>query len=104
MKVQQLLTEFKDVFAWSCKKLKGIPRSNCEHKIELTVDARPIKQQPYRMNPNYAQRVRKDLNKLLDAQFIFPTETTQWLLPLVITSKKNGKLCICGLSELEFTN
>jgi hypothetical protein len=104
VKVQQLLTEFKDVFARSCKKLKRIPRSICEHKIELTVDARPIKQQPYRMNPNYAHRVRKDLNKLLDARFIFPIETTQWLLPLVIISKKNGKLCICGLSELEFTN
>jgi hypothetical protein len=31
------------------------------------------------MNPHYAQRVREDLNKLLDAQFIFPIETTQWL-------------------------
>jgi hypothetical protein len=47
------------------------------------------------MNPNYAQRVREDLDKLLDTQFIFPIETTQWLLPLVIISKKNGKLHIC---------
>ncbi len=47
------------------------------------------------MNPNYAQRIRKGLNKLSDAQFIFPIEITQWLSPLVIVPKKNDKLCIC---------
>jgi hypothetical protein len=46
------------------------------------------------MNPNYVQRVKKGFDKLLDAQFIFPIETTQWLSPLVIVPKKNGKLNI----------
>jgi hypothetical protein len=45
------------------------------------------------MNPNYAIKVRDKLfNKLLDARFIYPIETTQWLSPLVIVPKKNGKL------------
>jgi hypothetical protein len=48
------------------------------------------------MNPNYAQRIREDLDTLLDTQFIFPIETTQWLSPLVIVPKKNGKLHICA--------
>jgi len=47
------------------------------------------------MNPNYAQRVKEDLNKLLYTQFIFPIESIQWLSPLVIVLKKNGKLRIC---------
>jgi hypothetical protein len=46
------------------------------------------------MNFNYVQRVRKDLDKLLDAQIIFPIETTQWLSPLVIILRKNNKLRI----------
>jgi len=46
------------------------------------------------MNPNYVQRVKEGLDKLLDAQFIFPIKTTQWLSPLVIVPKKNGKLNI----------
>jgi hypothetical protein len=29
------------------------------------------------MNPNYALRVREDLDKLLDVGFIYPIETTQ---------------------------
>jgi hypothetical protein len=43
------------------------------------------------MNPNYAFKVREDLNKLL----IYPIETMPWLLPLVIVPKKNGKSRIC---------
>jgi hypothetical protein len=47
------------------------------------------------MNPNYALKVREDLDKLFDIGFIYPIETTQWLSPLVIIPKKNGKLQIC---------
>jgi hypothetical protein len=47
------------------------------------------------MNPNYDQEVREDFDKLLDAQFIFPIEITQWLSPFIIEPKKNGKLQIC---------
>jgi hypothetical protein len=47
------------------------------------------------MNLNYAQRVREDFNKLLDAHFIFLIETTQCLSLLVILPKKNGKSHIC---------
>jgi hypothetical protein len=36
--------EYKDVSAWSYKKLKGIPRKICEHKIELMVNAQLVKQ------------------------------------------------------------
>jgi hypothetical protein len=65
----------KDVFAWSYKELKGIPREICEHKIELMVDDQPIKQRQYKMNPNYALKVREDLDKLLDVKFIYPIKT-----------------------------
>jgi hypothetical protein len=34
-KAKKLLWEFKVVFAWSYKDLKGIPPSLAEHKIEL---------------------------------------------------------------------
>jgi hypothetical protein len=75
--------------------LKGIPKEICEPKSELSTDAQPIKQIKYIMNPNYALKVKEDLDKLLDIGFIYPIETTQWLSPLVIVPKKNGKLQIC---------
>jgi hypothetical protein len=55
-------------------------------------NAQPIKQRQYKMNPYYALKVKEYLDKLLDARFIYPIETTQWLFPLVIVPKKNGKL------------
>ncbi len=87
--------EYIDVFAWSYKQLKGIPREVCEYKIKLMVNVQLVKQKQYIMNPNYALRIIKDLDKLLDVRFIYPIETIQWLSPLVIVPKKNGKLCIC---------
>ncbi len=60
----------------------------------MIVDVHPIKW-PYWINPNYAQKVKEDLDKLLDTHFVFPIETTQWLSHLVIVPEKNDKLCIC---------
>ncbi len=96
LQMKNLLTDYKDVFAWNYKELKGIPREICEHKIQLMANAQPIKERQYKMNPNYAINVRDKLfDKLLDAGFIYPIETTQWLSPLVIVPKKNGKLRTC---------
>ncbi len=55
-------------------------------------DAQRIKQRQYKMNPNYALKMRENLDKLVDAEFIYPIEITQWLSPLVIVLKNNGKL------------
>ncbi len=82
--IKQLLLNYHDVFAWSYKDLKRIPREICEHKIELVANAQPIKQRQYRMNLNYALKIKEYLDKLLDTGFIYPIETAQWLSPLVI--------------------
>jgi hypothetical protein len=42
--IKELLVNYHDVFAWSYKDLKGIPREICELKIELVANAQPIKQ------------------------------------------------------------
>jgi hypothetical protein len=42
--IKKLLINYCDIFAWNYKDLKGIPKEIWEHKIELMVDAQPIKQ------------------------------------------------------------
>jgi hypothetical protein len=37
LKMEQLLKEFKDVFAWTYKDLKWIPPKLTQHKIELDI-------------------------------------------------------------------
>ncbi|KAL3680008.1 hypothetical protein R1sor_022964 [Riccia sorocarpa] len=50
---------------------------------------------PYRMNPNYAETVRKEIEKLREADFIYPVKEYEWLSSVVIVPKKNGKLRVC---------
>ncbi len=38
-----------------------------EHKIELFSNTKLLRQRPWKMNPNYAQMIKEELDKLLDA-------------------------------------
>jgi hypothetical protein len=37
LEVEQLLKEFKDVFAWTYKDLKGIPPKLAQNRMELDI-------------------------------------------------------------------
>jgi len=89
------LTEFKDVFAWTYKYLKGIPLELTWHKIELDIIIPQAHQARYKLNPNYVIVVKQDIDKLLTIRFIEFIEEATWLSPIVIIPKKNGKLKIC---------
>ena len=47
------------------------------------------------MNPTLKNIVKEELHKLLDAGFIYPISDSQWVSPLVMVPKKNGKWRIC---------
>ncbi|MCO5555393.1 hypothetical protein L7F22_008939 [Adiantum nelumboides] len=89
-----IFLEFKDVFSWDHTELKGIDLRVCQHKIPLRLDARPIKMQRYRMNPNYAAKVKEEIDALLKAGFIAEVESSDWLFPVVVVPKKNDNLRI----------
>ena len=58
-------------------------------------DATPIQQHRYQMNPNYAAKVKEEIDKLLKVGFIYPVNKATWLSPIVIVPKKNKKLRVC---------
>jgi len=47
------------------------------------------------MNPALNDIVKEELQKLLDAGFIYPISNSEWISPLVVVPKKNGKWRIC---------
>ena len=47
------------------------------------------------MNPALKEIVKEELKKLLIANFIYPISDSQWVSPLVIVPKKNGKWRVC---------
>ena len=93
--VHALLLSFKDVFAWNYSDMKGVDPRFYQHWITLKDDATPIRQHRYRMNPNYAAKVKEEIDKLLKVGFIYPIDKATWLSPIVIVPKKNKKLRVC---------
>ena len=87
--------EYKDCFAWSCDDMKGVPPEVVQHTIPIRDDAKPVQQRPYDMNPKYETIVKEEIDKLLDAGFIYEIEHTEWVSPIVIVTKKNGKIRVC---------
>ncbi len=65
LELKQLLKEFKDVFEWIYKDLKGNPPELAQHIIELDTTIPLAHQARYRLNPNYATTIKQDINKLL---------------------------------------
>jgi hypothetical protein len=47
------------------------------------------------MNPNLREILKEELQKLLNAGFIYPISDSEWVSSLVIVPKKNGKWRVC---------
>ena len=82
-----LLKQYKDVFAWSFEDMKGLDPAFCQHQINLHKDAKPVQQRRYRLNPNYAIKVKEEIDKLLKVGFIRPIKKATWLSPIVVVPK-----------------
>ena len=65
-------------------------------KIPLKPYAKLVKQRPYRLNPRYKEKVKAELDLMLDAGIIELVEESEWINPIVIQDKKTtGEVRIC---------
>lgn len=83
-----LFREYLEIFAWDHEDRKGIPRTLAEHTIDVVPNATRVQRRRYRMNPNYATRVKEELHKLLMAKFIFSVDSAPRLSPMVLFQKR----------------
>jgi len=66
-------------------------------KITLKLDIKPVKQRPYRLNPEYKERVRTKLDKMLVEGIIELVEESDWVSPIVVQEKKQKeeiRICV----------
>jgi hypothetical protein len=77
------------------KDLRGVPPEICEHKIVLEEGTTPVQQRQYIMNPKYFLLVKEEMDKLLEVGIIYHIPYNEWVSPIVVVPKKNGKLRIC---------
>jgi hypothetical protein len=93
-KITELLHEYQDFFPTKFTYMKVIKGPMGEMNIPLKADARPIKQRPYRLNPNYKQKVKIELDRMLEARIIELVEESKWIIPMVVQDKKSGEVRI----------
>lgn len=75
--------------------MKGLDPTLCTHRIYIREDCKPVRQPQRRINPALREIVKEELQKLLNAGFIYPFSDSQWVSPLVIVPKKGGKWRVC---------
>lgn len=90
-----LLKKNKKSFVWGYTDMQGIHPETCTHHIYTDTSIQPARQPQRRMNPMLKEIVRDELQKLLKVKFIYPISDNQWVSPLVIVPKKNGKWQVC---------
>ena len=71
--------------------MKGILGDLGVMRIPLKEGAKPLKQRPYRLNPRYKEKVRKELDKMLATGIIEPVEESEWVSPMVVQDKKTKR-------------
>ena len=90
-----MLREHLDTFVWSYKEMKRVHHPMCTHHNYFKEGCKTVHQPQRRMNPTLKDIIKEELQKLLDAGFIYPILDSEWVLPLVLVPKKNWKWRIC---------
>ena len=90
-----LLKQHKGEFVWQYTDMNGFPSNMCTHHIYIKSGSQPVCQPQQRMNPNLRDIVKEEIQNLLEPGFIYLISDNEWVSPLVIVPKKNGKWIFC---------
>jgi hypothetical protein len=59
-----------------------------ERKIELKPGSKPVRHRPYHLNPRVKEKVKRDIDKMMEDGIIFAVDEAEWVSPIVIQNKK----------------
>ena len=83
-KIIELLHEYQDLFPTKFTDMKGIKGPMGEMRIRLKPYANPFKQRPYRLNLKYKEKVKIELDRMLEVGIIEPVKELEWIIPMVV--------------------
>ncbi|GJS36494.1 hypothetical protein Tco_0534876 [Tanacetum coccineum] len=72
----EVLKSHKRAIAWKLSDIKGIDLEFCTHKILMEEDYEPTVQHQRRVNLKIHDVIKKEVEKLLDAGLIYPSQTS----------------------------
>jgi hypothetical protein len=77
--------------------MPGVPRELAKHRIDVNEGSKPIKQWLRRFLPDKKEVIKKEITKLMAAEFIREILHLDWLANLVLVQKKNTvewRMCV----------
>ena len=76
--------------------MPGLSRELVEHRLPIKKGFRPFKQKTHRFNSTIYDRIKEEINRLLQAGFIQPCRYAEWVSNIVPVEKKDfGKIRVC---------
>jgi hypothetical protein len=84
-----LLKEYSDCFSWDYTEMLGLDRSIVEHRLPLKKGFRPCQQRARQMRTEVLEEVKKEIEKMLEAEFIRPCRYAEWISNIVPVQKKD---------------
>ncbi|GKE14121.1 reverse transcriptase domain-containing protein, partial [Tanacetum coccineum] len=86
----KVLKSHKRAIAWKLSDIKGVNPEFCTHKILMEEDYEPTVQSQRRVNPKIHDVIKKEVEKLLDAELIYPISDSPCVSPVHCVPKKGG--------------
>jgi hypothetical protein len=90
-----LLKEYSDCFAWNYTEMPELSREIVEHRLPIKSGFRPFKQRARTFRPDLLPRIKDEIHRLIEADFIRPCRYTEWVSNIVSVKKESGKLRVC---------
>jgi hypothetical protein len=91
-----LLKEYSYCIAWNYTEMPGLSREIVEHWLPIKSDFRSFKQEPRSFRPDLLPRIKNEIRRLLEANFIRPCRYAKWVSNIVpVEKKESGKLRVC---------
>ena len=76
--------------------MPGLDHSIVEHLLPIKPGYRPYKRPPQKIfKEEVLADVKKEVERLLEANFIRPCRYAKWISSIVPVYKKNGKMKVC---------
>ena len=88
-----MLRKHPSLFISDYPKISGV--TAVQHQINLKPNMKPVAQKLRRLGKIQQEALLAEVKKLSSAGFIYPVEDLEWVSPVVVTPKKNGKWQIC---------
>jgi hypothetical protein len=78
--------------------MPGLSHDLVEHKLSIKSGFKPYKQPRRNFNPDIYDRVKEEINRLLDAKFIRPCGYADWISNIVPVEKKEQRNFVFALT------